>query len=62
MNDFIAQQLSQVDGFAKNLSSFRDFAVRQLLDAAIATFSELGFNYDDYESELAAIGAFKGRR
>lgn len=55
INDFSAQQATQIERFQDNFRDFRALIIKLVLDACKTTFTEQGFSYDDYHSELGAI-------
>ena len=60
INDFYSQQTSQIAKFQENFMEFRAMMLRQVLDAAKATFTEEGFSYEDYSNEMAALNFARG--
>lgn len=61
INDFHAQQIDQIAKFKANFADFRAMLLKLVLEACSSTFSDAGFNQEDYGNEFIMYKLSKSR-
>lgn len=55
INDFLSQQLEQISKFKENFIEFRTHLLKIVFEASKTSFTEAGFNHEDYGRELVIL-------